>query len=75
MKYAVYSLVGVYWDGGVRLEGHYRWFWQARLACWWHVRVENPMRVGYVVSTFEPLRWFNSHSEFFTWLKNHTSQP
>lgn len=47
-RYAVHTHIGVFWDGGVRLLGVYRWFWAARLHCWWHVRVENPYRIGTV---------------------------
>ena len=47
-RWAVHSHIGVYWDGGVRLLGVYRWWIVARWKCWWHVRVENPMRIGTV---------------------------
>ena len=47
-KYAVHTHIGVFWDGGVRLLAVYNWFILARIHCWWHVRVQNAMRVGTV---------------------------
>jgi hypothetical protein len=51
-RYAVHTHIGVFWDGGVRLLGVYRWFIIARIRCWWHARVENPMRIA----TVRPVR-------------------
>ena len=66
-RYAVHSHIGVYWDGGVRLLGIHRWRLAARIHCWIHVRIINPLRMGTVSevrsdATLEV--YHNSHKEW-----------
>lgn len=68
-RYAIYSIIGVYWDGGVRRVGTYRWRWVAKIRCWYHAAIENPYRVACLVETNQDVDWFNSTEEFVSWRK------
>lgn len=50
MKYNGVTHCGIYWSGWSAVIGTYRWLWVAKLQAWWHVRVENPMRIVTVES-------------------------
>lgn len=66
-RWAVHTHIGVYWDGGVRLLGVYRWWIAARVKCWWHVRVENPMRIGTVSGVRADAPLENYHGSTGEW--------
>lgn len=59
IRWAVHNHIGVYWDGGVRLIGIYRWLWWAKIVAWWYVRFVNP----FGLATVEPVTG-TSHAEF-----------
>jgi len=65
MKWAVYSHIGVYWDGGVRLVGVYRHWITARIACRFHV-IRHPMRAASIVEckSRHPRDYYNTEPEF-----------
>jgi hypothetical protein len=70
-RYLVYSYTGLLVDMGVRLIGGSRWLWVARLVCWWHVRVQNPYRIGVVIDVGqrEAPTFFASAKEFRAFLE------
>jgi len=68
-RWAVHTHIGVYWDGGVRLLAVYRWWIAARVHCWWHVRVENPMRIGTVRGVRSGARLDRYHGSEGEWSK------
>ena len=66
VRYAVHSHIGVFWDGGARLLGVYRWLWLARITCFLHV-FKRPLRMVTVVAVRADVKLADYHTSTAAW--------